>query len=535
MAFSLRSRPPGGRVTELTPTLDRDVIGAHLEDAAHFSGGHADALYLPSSEADVAAILRTARAVLPIGAQSSLTGGATPFGDTLLSTARLNAIGPIAATSVRVQAGVTLVDLDAALAKAGRYYPPSPTFTGAFVGGVVSTNAAGAATFKYGTTRDWVQALTVVLPTGDVLDIERGVTTAHPDGYFALDLAGGRIRVPLPHYQMPATAKLSAGYFVQPGMDLIDLFIGAEGTLGVVTNVTLRILPIRPAQCLAFVTLTDEHSAWSLAGQLRAAAISTWKSGDPAGIDICAIEHMDRRCLSLLREDGVDRRCHVTLPEAGVMGIWVTLDLPAATTAAHVYDEIGRASEPGAPDAALTRFCRLLAAHGALDHVEMAAPDDRARAAQLLSVREAVPAAVNHRVGAARQQVNGRIDKTAADVIVPFERLESFVDFCRAECDRRGLDVAIWGHLSDGNIHPNVIPSTVRDVESGREAMLAIGREATRLGGAPLGEHGVGRNLTKQQLLRELYGNQGIDDMRRVKAALDPKATLSPGVIFPRA
>ena len=79
MAFSLRSRPPAGRVTELTPTLDRDVIGAHLEDAAHFAGGHADALYLPSSEAEVAAILRTARTVLPIGAQSSLTGGATPW------------------------------------------------------------------------------------------------------------------------------------------------------------------------------------------------------------------------------------------------------------------------------------------------------------------------------------------------------------------------------------------------------------------------------------------------------------------------
>ena len=116
--------------------------------------------------------------ILPIGAQSSLTGGATPMGETLLSTARLNRIVEIGHDCVRVQAGVTLLDLDAALARAGKYYPPAPTFMGAFVGGIVATNAAGAATFKYGTTRDWVRALTVVLPSGEVLDVERGRATS---------------------------------------------------------------------------------------------------------------------------------------------------------------------------------------------------------------------------------------------------------------------------------------------------------------------------------------------------------------------
>ena len=96
----------------------------------------------------------------------------------------------------------------------------------------------------------------------------------------------------------------------------------------------------------------------------------------------------------------------------------------------------------------------------------------------------------------------------------------------------RGLDAAIWGHISDGNVHPNVIPRTFADVESGREAILAFGREAIRLGGAPLAEHGVGRNPTKQKLLRELYGDAGIDNMRHVKAVLDPDWKLSPGVIF---
>src|SRR5881628_2115849 len=186
---SLRARRPRME-TAATADIrrDPDVIRTFLEDAAHFPGGHAAGIASPASEGEVAAVLRSHASVLPIGAQSSLTGGATPMGDVLLSTSRLNRILEIGADSVRVQAGVRLLDLDAALARAGKYYPPSPTFTGAFVGGVIATNAAGAATFKYGTTRDWVRAITVVLPSGDVLDVERGVTVAGGGGRFELVL-----------------------------------------------------------------------------------------------------------------------------------------------------------------------------------------------------------------------------------------------------------------------------------------------------------------------------------------------------------
>ena len=218
-----------------------------------FLAANSTAIATPSSEAEVVEVLRSGRRVLTIGAQSSLTGGATPMGDVILSTSKLNRILTIGDESVRTQAGVLLSDLDRALSGAGKYYPPVPTFMGAFVGGIVSTNAAGAATFRYGTTRDWVQALTVVLANGAVLDIQRGSNLAHPDGYFELEFNGRTTCVPVPRYQMPRVAKLSAGYFAAPGMDLIDLFIGSEGTLGVIVEATLRIMPIRPALCLAFV------------------------------------------------------------------------------------------------------------------------------------------------------------------------------------------------------------------------------------------------------------------------------------------
>lgn len=545
--WSIRARAPnrGGVRDDRPPAIvqDPDVLASFLEDAAHFPGGHASGLVAAASEADVADVLRmSARrpgGVLVVGAQSSLTGGATPQGELLVTTSRMNRVGTVTGGSVRVGAGVTLADLEARLQEVGACYPPVPTFMGAFVGGTVATNAAGAATFKHGATRDWVDALTVVLPAGDVLDVERGAVRAHPDGYFEIVRAEGTVRVPVPTYTMPKVAKTSAGYFAAPGMDLIDLFIGAEGTLGVVTEVRLRVLAARPAECLAFVPFQDGTPALAFVRRLRDAARETWRAQrdheDVRGLDVSAIEHMDRRCLELLKEDGVDRATGVTWPGNTATALLVTLDLPAVTRPEDVFAQVGQAREPDAPDTPIVRFCRMLDEAGVLDDVEIAVPGDRRRAAQLRQLREAVPAGVNQRVGRAAREVDPRIEKTAADVIVPLDDFEELEAACREVFGGRGLDVAVWGHISDGNVHPNVIPRTFADVALGKEAMLDLGRRVIALGGSPLAEHGVGRNTIKQQLLRELYGDRGIDDMRRVKQALDPGWTLAPGVLFPRS
>jgi D-lactate dehydrogenase (cytochrome) len=216
------------------------------------------------------------------------------------------------------------------------------------------------------------------------------------------------------------------------------------------------------------------------------------------------------------------------------VALLIQLELPAGTDASRAFDEIGAALGPAGIDTPLARFCRLLDEHGLLEETELAMPGDTRRLDQLLAFREGAPAGVNRRVGEAKRSIDARIEKTAADMIVPFERFAEMMALYREGFERRGLDFAIWGHASDGNVHPNVLPRSYEDVVAGKEAILEFGREVARLGGCPLAEHGVGRNRVKQRLLRDLYGDRGIDEMRAIKQALDPDWKLAPGVLFSR-
>ena len=525
-------RPHAGTRTPVELITATDRVADFLEDAAHSPGGHAPAVVFPRDEAQLAAVLQDATAVLPVGAQSSLTGGATPRGEVVLSLAKLTVIADPAPTHITVQPGVTLTSLRDTLMEAGKAYPPVPTFEGATIGGIVSTNAAGAATFKYGTTRDWVRGLSVMLACGELLDLERGQVRA-VDGRFAIETSRGTMTVPVPTYQMPDVPKHSAGYHAAPEMDLIDLFIGSEGTLGVVTSVTLDILPHRPEICVVLVALDDEAGAIRVASSLRDASVETRRAGTRNGLDVIAVEHMDRRCLELLREEGADRRTGVTVPVTAGAVLLAQVELPFGTTTAQVHQEVGLATTADAPDTPIVRLCRLLDAEGLLETTELAAPGDRSRAAELLAFREAVPEAVNRRVSIAKRTVDDTIEKTAADMIVPYSRFADSLGLFRDAFESRGLDYAIWGHISDANLHPNLLPRTADDVRLGQDAILGCGREIIRWGGCPLAEHGVGRNPTKQALLRQLYGDTGIEQMRAVKRALDPRGKLSPGVLFP--
>jgi D-lactate dehydrogenase (cytochrome) len=511
------------------PEPEVENLASYLEDAAHYPGGHAPGVLRPRSIHEISACLRGDQRILPVGAQSSLTGGATPFGDLVLSTERLQSIG-VDGSTARVDAGVPLQVLQDELDRHGRWLPPVPTYLGAFAGGAVATCAAGASTFKYGTMRDWVEGLTIVLAGGDVLMVSRGECIASHHGTFEIVTSRGLRIVRLPALRMPDVPKRSAGYFIAPGMDLVDLFIGSEGTLGVIAQVNFRTAPKPAAVCRALVPVPSENVAIALTGQLRAQSQGTWRTRDLRGIDVAAIEHIDARSIAVIREDGIDRKLDITLPSGAAVALLIDLELPADDPT--LWSQLESVRDDEAPDTALVRFCRLLDRYGVLDDSEIALPSTRDRAAAFVELREAVPAGVNRRVAQARQ-IDGAISKTAADMIVPFDRFADMMLECRRLFAAGDLDLAVWGHISDGNVHPNVIPKSANDVRRGREAILLLGAAVIAMGGCPLAEHGVGRNPIKQQLLQQLYGDQGIKAMRAIKLGLDPNGSLASGVIFP--
>src|SRR5690349_15600564 len=264
-----------------------DEIEDFLTDASFMSGGHADRVVLPETIEEVAEILTTAnRDRTPVtvsGAGTGTVGGRVPFGGIVLATDRLNHIKSIDTDEHGgglgvAQAGVILADFQRAVDQKGLLYPPDPTERGAYLGGTVATNASGARTFKYGPTRNYIEGLKLVLASGEILDLRRG----------GLPLSE-ILKIPLPTYRRPATRKNATGYFITPDMDAIDLFIGSEGTLGVICEIEARLIP-KPQGLLSGIVFFA-HEADVLAFVTEARTLSAR-----------AIEFFDNESLNFLRE-----------------------------------------------------------------------------------------------------------------------------------------------------------------------------------------------------------------------------------------
>ena len=247
----------------------------YLEDASGLKGGRADRLFVPQTDAEIAAILREASAggipVTIAGAGTGVTGGRVPFGGWVIALEKFDRLDVHTGHAV-AGAGVLLRDVHAAAARTGQFYPPDPTETGASIGGNIACNASGSRSFLYGPTSRWVERLRVVLADGRILDVARGEPIDFDPG-----------TVPLPD-----VTKNTAGYLLRPGMDWVDLFAGSEGTLGVVTEATLRLLPAPKSVLAGVVFFRGDDEAVD--------AVETWRDARPR-----MLEYFDAPSLALLR------------------------------------------------------------------------------------------------------------------------------------------------------------------------------------------------------------------------------------------
>ena len=442
----------------------------YLEDASGLHG-HAERVIVPADEAAVAAALRDASAAgIPVtagGAGTGVTGGRVPFGGWVLSLEKLTRLEVHPGYAI-VGAGVLLRDLHAAAQASGQFYPPDPTETGASIGGTIATNASGSRSFRYGSTRRWVEVLRVVLADGSVREFARGQ---------AIDFEP-------PAIPLPEVTKNTAGYLLRPGMDWVDLFCGSEGTLGVITEARVRLLPAPKAVLGGVVFFPDDDSALD--------AVDHWR-------DARMLEYFDVHSLRLMRS---------RFPE-----------IPEKAAAALLIEQELESEE----DPEIDRWLERIEAAGALaeDSWFALSANDRERFRRF---RHGLPEIVNDTV-----RRSGAM-KMNTDYAVPLPQNRAMLAYYRQRLEEEfpGRYV-IFGHIGDAHVHINLF-SDPANPEHAKEVLADLARRAVALGGTVSAEHGLGKR--KAHLLEMQYGPEHLAAMRAVKQRLDPGNILGRGTLL---
>ena len=446
----LRTRLPNLRL--LTDETDRESY--RRDETAHFEPGLPLAVALPSSTTEVAELMRLATAhrvpVVPRGAGSGLSGGSAGIeGALTIAMTRMNAILEIDRANLVavVQPGVINADLKAAVAKEGLFYAPDPaSYEFCSIGGNIGTNAGGLCCVKYGVTRDAVLSLEVVLADG------RAIRT------------GGR------------NVKDVAGY------SLTHLFVGSQGTLGIVTEATLRLRPAPPPKETVLAFFPTVAAAGVAVAEMTA-----------AGLEPCTLELMDRLTIAAVDD-------------------WHSLGLDRSAAALLLVES----DRPGtAADAELLATAAACESAGASSVVRATDPIE---ADWLRQVRRLAFRAME-RIGVARME----------DVGAPRSRLPELLSEIERIAAAHEVRCGTFGHAGDGNLHPTFVwdRGDVAAEERAHAACEELYRAAIALGGTVTGEHGIG--AARRDFLELQVGAEAVAVMRSIKDALDPLGILNPG------
>jgi D-lactate dehydrogenase (cytochrome) len=558
-------RPRGSVGQGSKESRDPEITAGYLRDASG-EVGQASALFRPESEADVAEILARAHreqiAVTVVAGQTSTTASSVPSGGWVLSTERLSKQGEIDAAGLRAtcEAGVRLGEFQDRLAEAGLLYPPDPTSRyECTVGGSVACNASGPRSHRYGPTRRWIRALRIVLVCGEVVHLRRGDWVGRTGDYFEIvhaddpercALRGSSApppsRVPVPGFSMPDGIKHAAGYYAGSAVDLIDLFIGSEGTLGVVTEIEVELVPM-PESCLSlFIFFEEESRALELIESTRTphdtttgtTAQTTTPSTRPD-----SLEWFDHASLQLIAEAMPDFK----VPERARVALFIEQLYSDEDGGDLIRDWFAKVKRCGAM---IDEPGGVRVAQSAEQHEE------------LRRVRHAVPVGVNERAARNGMPKLGT-DLSVADVHLrtvvalyhraaaqPLQLLDAQAlrtllaelgfeigpgdpvspEVLRAAGLPQSLEAITFGHVGDNHLHVNFLPRDKAGLALARSVYSQLTRTVIEMGGSPSAEHGIGK--IKRAALRQWVGEAGIAEMLEVKRALDPHGCLGRGNLF---
>jgi FAD/FMN-containing dehydrogenase len=427
-----------------------------ITDASGYAG-RADQVFTPRSEEEIAAILvRASSGGVPVtvmGALTGLAGGAVPKSGWAISMAQFRKLD-VFPGHARVGTGVLLRDVQAAATASGQFYAPDPTENTSSIGGNIGANASGSRSFRYGSTRQHVQAVRAVQMDGRIVEYRRGE----------------KVDFDVPRIPLPRTRKHSAGYRLEPGMDYVDLFIGSEGTLGVVTEAELQLLPA-PGEILGGVVFFPTEEA-------ALDAVDRWRP--TPGLRM--LEFLDSRSIKLMEQP---------------FGAAVLLELE------------GEAE---------------LDMSGALESDSWfgSSAADRERFRQF---RHRLPERIHERLR------GGGFVVLATDYAVPLERNRDILAIYRSVLTQNfGDKFVMFGHIGDAHVHTEVLPETQQEWKRATDIAVELAKEVVAMGGTVGAEHGLGKR--KAHLLSIQYNPAEIEAMRSVKRRFDPQQLLGQGNLF---
>ncbi|MCK5506651.1 MAG: FAD-binding oxidoreductase [Thermodesulfovibrionia bacterium] len=493
---------------------DKQEFFSYLEDTSNIKG-QADILYLPETQQEVAEILVLCqRKRIPVtcsGARTGTTGGCVPQEGAVLSLEKLNKIKNIDEKSriVTVESGANLKDLETELNKRGMSLKAQPTESLACIGGVVSTSASGVRGFKYGGIRNYVKRLQVVLVDGTTFELNRGLYTAS-GRMFDIEAGARRFKFAVPSYDMPRT-KHQAGYFAQNNMDMIDLFIGSEGTLGVIVEVDLMVQSTsREAfDCVVFFDKQDDALGF-------VAAIKSIRDGKqtppvmpsampPAGSlarpparPAASVEFFDRNALHFLKQ---------AYPQ-----------LKSSAAAVYFEQEL-----QGDFDYQIQRWVERIRQFGGSED-DTWFGDTEAEREKIYEFRYQLPQLINEFLRTHNQ------NKVATDIAVPDNTFLEMFNFYGKVGEESGVFYVNFGHIGENHLHFNFLPHSNSEYLKAREYALMLVRKAVSLGGTVSAEHVIGK--IKKEYLEILYGKKHIQEMASLKEYFDPSFLLGRGNIF---
>ncbi len=515
--------------------LIREIISGDKEYLRDESKkvGYADSISFPETETQVCQIMaelsKTGTPVTVQGSRTGLAAAAVPFGGHVLNLSRMDKVLGMRQENDRfyitVQPGVILQKLNKSIAARSFYtdgwdkasleayktfcrtpvqmFTPDPTESTAAIGGMVACNASGARSYFYGATRRHVNALRCVLANGETLALHRGQVLADGLTMVLRTEQGSTISVQLPTYQIP-DCKNASGYYCHENMDALDLLIGSDGTLAVLTEIEVALLPA-PALTWGITAFFPD--------QTHAVAYTKLVRGITEGV--AAIEYFDKCSLDILRKQKAESTSFACLP-------FLSKEYGCA-----VYTELHCDSEEQAY-ALLENLGSYCAQAGSNPNMTWVATSDSDRD-MLHFFRHAVPESVNMQVERSKRNYP-EITKIGGDLAVPDAHFETLLTLYDTTLTEEGLQHAAWGHIGDNHIHVNILPRDMDEYNRGKALLAHWAGEVSRMGGAVSAEHGVGK--LKAPFLEVMYGEEHIREMAALKAAFDPKCMLGRGNLF---